>query len=116
MDLRAEFAINHAISGLGLDYESALELLKSYNDGMTQLERDERDRLITAVDNLISFAVSEEFQMYQELSDTEEEQEEDEELDIEEANNICHKYNYTYASVENGDIEYCMSIAAAWIS
>lgn len=115
MELRAEFAINHAIKGFGMDYESALELLRNFNTGLSKLDQDQRDRLVAAVDNLVDFAVAEEYQMFDSLpDDIDEEALEDEHL-LEEYEGICHKYNYTFANVENGDIEFAMSIAAMWV-
>ena len=67
MELRAEFAINHAIKGFGMDIEKALELIRNKNNGLSRLEREQRDILVAAIDNLIDFAVAQEFQMSQHL-------------------------------------------------
>lgn len=69
MTLRAEFALNHAIKGFGMDFEKALELLRNHNDGLTKLEKEQRNILVAALDNLVDFAVAEEFQMSENLPD-----------------------------------------------
>jgi len=111
MDLRFEFAFNHAIKGFGMDMEKALGLLRNKNNGLTRLEREQRDILVAALDNLIDFAVAEEFQMYEHLpancdiADP---------MDLEECEDVFWRYNHIYSKIENEDIEYAMKIAAAW--
>jgi hypothetical protein len=112
MDLRAEFAINHAIKGFGMDMETALELIRNHNDGLSKLEREQRDVLLAALDNLVDFAVAEEFQMMEDLP--EDYNPEDAEY-LEECEGICHKYNEIYAGIEDADIEYAMGVAAGWV-
>ena len=51
MTLRAEFALNHAIKGFGMDFEKALELLRNHNDGLTKLEKEQRDRKSTRLNS-----------------------------------------------------------------
>lgn len=117
-ELRAELAINHAFKGMNLDVDEALMLLKNMDDdNLTQHDKDVRDRVIAAVNNLIDFAVCEEYQLYQEVL----EEYGDSEIDFnseeyEELEALCEKYNDTYAAIENSDIEYAMGIAARWIS
>lgn len=112
MTLRAEFAFNHAIKGFGMDFEKALELLRNHNDGLTKLEKEQRNILVAALDNLVDFAVAEEFQMLENLPDN---FNIDNEADLTEAENVFHRYNSIYANIENEDIEYAMGIAAGWI-
>ena len=45
---RQEFALNHAIKGFGMDFEKALELLRNHNDGLTKLEKEQRNILVAA--------------------------------------------------------------------
>lgn len=105
MSLRSDFAIRHAFDGFGIDYDMALELLRNTDDGLTEQDKARRDIVVAAVDNLIDFAVAEEYQMMLEyLEDEYQEDEDDEE--------IFAKYNDRYALVENQDIEYAMLIAA----
>ena len=90
MTLRAEFALNHAIKGFGMDFEKALELLRNHNDGLTKLEKEQRNILVAALDNLVDFAVAEEFQMSENLPDN---FNITNEVDLAEAENIFHRYN-----------------------
>lgn len=113
MSLRADFAFHHAVKGFGMDFEKALELLRSHNTGLSKLEQEQRDILVAALDNIIDFAVAEEFQMSDNLPD-------DIDLDNDEAIDDCdaifERYNITYSNIENDDIEYAMGVAAGWLS
>lgn len=122
-ELRADFAITHAFSGFEIDPEYALSLLKSKGDeNLTQDDKEKRDRLIAAVDNLIEFATCEEYQLYKDVInhdpdfdfETDNFDTDDEEL-VGEYEELCAKYNKVYAAVENDDIEYAMLIALRWI-
>lgn len=113
MSLRAEFAFNHAIKGFGMDFEKALELLRNHNDGLSKQEKEQRDILVAALDNLVDFAVAEEFQMSESLPD--EIDLEDEEC-LEVCDTVCERYNDIYAGIENGDIEYALGVAAGWLT
>lgn len=116
-ELRTELAFKHVLDGLGVDYDEAVILLQSANDdNLTQYDKDLRDRLTAAIQNLIDFSVCEEYQLYDEAI----EMPGDGELDFnsddyEELLAICEKYNDTYAAIENSDIEYAGKIAAMWI-
>lgn len=112
MDLRAEFALHHAIQGFDMDFEKALALIRGYNNGLSGLEREQRDVLVAALDNLVDFAVAEEFQMMQALP---EDVDLDDEEDVAACEDVCRRYNQTYAGVENEDIKYAMGIAAGWV-
>ena len=109
MALRADFAIHHALNGFGLEYDTALDLLRTAEDGLTAAEKAKRNVIVAAVDNLVDFAVAEEYQMALELPEFEAELEED---DLEEVMAIFAKYNDRYALIENQDAEYAMIIAA----
>lgn len=125
MELRADLAISHAFKGFEVDEEEALLLLKNLSDNnLTQHDKDKRDRLVAAVNNLIEFAVCEEYQVTQQaeqIYETHKEDDEDYEIDFNDQvdmldyDAICDLYNDTYASVENADIEYAMGIAYKWI-
>lgn len=107
--LRASFLINSALEGLRIDFDSALELLKAKGVYLTQREELERDTLIAAFDNLIDFAVAQQFAMMQELPD---------ELDLMEMESyeaICQKYNETYAEIENAQVLHAGMMAAFWM-
>lgn len=112
MELRATFAIHHAIRGFGMDYEKALEIVRNYKENLSDEEKEQRIILVAAIDNLVDFAVAEEYQMVEELPDIDEDPNEEE---LEELLDICYKYNFRYANVENMDIEYAMIVAAGLV-
>lgn len=132
MSLRARHLLLHAFDGFGISFEEALKLLRNKKD-LSELDASRRNVIVAAVDNLIDFAVAEEYQMLvdthnadifqssdeEEENDDEEEEEieepeieEDEELDEDEVMAIFMKYNKRYALVENKDVEYAMIMAA----
>lgn len=116
MKARADFAVRHAFDGFGISYDDAFQLLKNADD-LSDEQRVQRDILVAAVDNLVDFAVAEEYHLaeevleYDELEELEEDSEEYADL-LEILFGICHKYNNRYAYVENMDIEYAMIVAA----
>ena len=116
-ELRAELAIHHAFRGLNLDVEEALMLLKNKDDSnLTQHDKDLRDRIVAAVNNLIDFAVCEEYQLYEEvLEECGEDEVDFNSEEYEELEGLCSKYNDTYAAIENADIEYALGVALRWI-
>lgn len=109
MDLRADFLIQHALSGFDIDYDEALEMLRNA-DGLTDEQSAKRNVIVAAVDNLIDFAVAEEYQMARELPSLD-----DDEYDEDDYEEIFERYNKRYAEVENSDAEYAMIIAAGLI-
>lgn len=113
MALRADFAIHHALNGFGLEYDTALELLRTAEDGLTEIDKAKRNVVVAAIDNLVDFAVAEEYQMALELPEIEEELEEEE---LEGIMALFAKYNDRYALIENQDAEYAMIIAAQLIA
>lgn len=125
MELRADLAISHAFRGFNIDENEALLLLKNLDDNnLTQQDKDKRDRLVAAVNNLIDFAVCEEYQVAKQATqmyDAHTEYEENYDIDFNDPADmadydaICALYNDNYASVENADIEYAMGIAYKWI-
>lgn len=118
MDLRSEFLIHHAIRGFGMEVEDALELIRSKDIELSDKEEEKKNIIIAAIDNMIDFAVAEEFQMSEELPeelpDDVDEDSEEYYLFLEECESVCKKYNKIYADVENADVFYAMSIAAIW--
>ncbi len=121
MELRVQYAIEHAIDGFQMDKDEALQLLRSTHDeNLTQGDIDKRDRLVAAVSNLIEFSVCEEYQMYQEVLEHNPNIYEDgvdfsDDDEMQPYYDICKKYNETYASVENQDVTYAMHIAYSWL-
>ena len=61
--LRAEFAIRHAIRGFGMEYDMALELARNYDGELTGEEKAQREIIVAAFDNLVDFAVAQEYQI-----------------------------------------------------
>ena len=110
MNLRADFLIQHALSGFDIDYDEALEMLRNA-EGLNDGQSAKRNIIVAAVDNLIDFAVAEEYQMARELPSFD-----DEEFDEDDYEEIFEKYNKRYAEVENSDAEYAMIIAAGLIN
>lgn len=109
MDLRADFLIQHALSGFDMGYDEALEILRNA-DGLTDEQVAKRNIIVAAVDNLIDFAVAEEYQMARELPSLD-----DDEYDEDDYEEVFERYNKRYAEVENSDAEYAMIIAAGLV-
>ncbi len=109
MGLRADFLIQHALSGFDIDYDEALEMLRNA-DGLTDEQAARRNIIVAAVDNLIDFAVAEEYQMARELPELD-----DDEYDEDDYEEVFERYNKRYAEVENSDAEYAMIIAAGLV-
>ena len=88
--LRASFLIDRVLTGLRMDFDKAFDLLKNFNSSLTDRERQERDILVAAIENLVDFAVAEEFQMINELP---------EELDIEDMEEYEETVSYTHLTL-----------------
>lgn len=117
MEARADFAIRHAFEGFGITYEEAMKIIQNA-DGLTDEQKEQRDILVAAIDNLVDFSVAEEYHVADDMSEyTDELEELDEDSDEYEElmailYSICEKYNKRYAYVENMDIEYAMIMAS----
>ncbi len=106
---RAAALIDRALSGLGIEFERAIALLRSSNNDLTERDEMERERLVAAFDNLIEFATAQEYAMIQELPDK---------LDLSDMvlyERICEKYNDHYASVEDEQVYHAACMAAFWM-
>lgn len=116
-ELRTEIAFSYVLEGLGVDFDTAKSLLMSGEDNnLTQYDKDLRDRLKAAIQNLIDFSVCEEYQLFDETLETLGDDEIDYNSDeYEELLMICKKYNDTYSVIENADIAYAGTMAARWI-
>lgn len=109
ISLRASFLIGRALQGLRIDLDRALDILWNYNAFTTERERQQSAILVAAIDNLVDFAVAEEFAMMQELPG---------ELDyseLEEYESVCGQYNLTYAREENSTVLFAAEMAAWWL-
>lgn len=107
--LRASFLIERVVTGLRMNFDKALGLLKNQNDSTSGKERKERKILLAAIDNLVDFAAHEEISMLGELpkeriSDG-----------IDAWESIFKKYNLTYAGEENGSVLHAALIAGCWL-
>lgn len=112
MDLRAQQLIRRALQGFGMSLEEALELLQSSEEGLGRVDKEKRIAIHAAIDNLVDFAVAEEYQMVDDLNFDEENSTEE---DDEEALKVFKTYNQRYAKVENEDVEYAMIVAAGLV-
>lgn len=117
MDARADIAIRRACAGFGLDFEEVLRLIRN-TDELNSEQMAQRNIILAAVDNLVDFAVAEEYQMADdmaELAETltdEDEDEMDEEYWLDFYFPVFSKFHERYMCTENVDIEYAMIIAA----
>lgn len=112
MSLRAQQMIERALKGFGITLEEALELLQSSEKGLSRVDKEKRISIHAAIDNLVDFAVAEEYQMADDLSFEEGPTEDDEK----EALKIFKTYNERYAKIENEDAEYAMIVAAGLVA
>lgn len=94
------------LEGLKLDFDRALDLLRNRNEFTALKEKEQRDILVAAIDNLVDFAAAEEFTMLDELS---------EETDEGRQEEICKKYNLYHAEAENDEVLRAAGIAGWWI-
>ena len=108
--LRASFLIDCALTGLRIDFDKALDLLRNHNTFVSDRERQQRDILVAAIDNLVDFAAAEEMEMMDVLPESRTTE------DMEECLFICQKYNEIFARRENDDVLYAATIAAWWIN
>lgn len=108
--LRASFLIDKALTGLRIDLDRALEILRNHNDFTTERERLQRDILIAAIDNLVDFAAAEEYAMFKDIPGTVDER------DMETYGEICRRYNFIYAERENSQVLFAASMAAWWLT
>jgi hypothetical protein len=107
---RSAFLVERVLDGMRLDFDEALSLLRNHNDFTTAADRQRRDILVAAIENLVDFAAAEEYSMLLELP---------EELDescFGDYERICERYNLVWATQENGDVLHAAKMAAWWIT
>ncbi len=112
--LRAKFGIDAALKGFEIDYETAIELLNSDEAKLTDEQKKRRDVLMAAFDNIIDFAVAEEYQMIEDVEDMVGELEwgmDLEEGELDGITGIFKRYNLNYLTIEDGDIGHAMHVA-----
>lgn len=108
--LRTASLYSRVLEGLHMDFDRALELLRNHNEFTTLQEKEQRDILVAAIENLVEFAAAEEYAM---MTGVLEQSENEEPEDYE---GICEKYNLTYADTENEQVLYAAGIAGWWIN
>lgn len=115
--LRAEQAIQYACDGFGMTREEAIALLTS-TEIQSELNQAKQRILAAAFENLVDFAVAEEYQMVSDLPESEDDEDEEElnEGEMEEYLSIFRTYNHRYAKTENSDVEYAMMVAAGLVA
>ena len=120
-ELRTEIAMEYAFDGMKLTKEKALLLLRNLDDyNLTKFEKEQRDRLVAALNNISEFSTCAEYQLFEDAKRlhpnfTGNDIDFDDEELMDEYESLCELYNDTYASVEHNDIEYAMAMALAWI-
>lgn len=116
MELRADFLVRHAIDGFGMSWEDMLELLEKDAQQLGKEEQEQVFIIRAAIDNLVDFAVVEEYQLAEDVKETVEEVDEMSEDELDEVLlSLNKRYNYVYANVENSDACHAMVVAAAWM-
>lgn len=108
--LRTASLYSRILEGLKIDFDTALGLLRNHNDFTTLQEKEQRDILVAAIENLVDFAAAEQYAMMNDTWETAGD------ADSEDYEKICEKYNLTYAETENEQALYAASIAGWWIN
>lgn len=103
--LRTASLYSRVLEGLRMDFDRALELLRNHNEFTTLQDKELRDILVAAIDNLVDFAAAEEYAMMNEVSES----------GNEDYEGICEKFNLTYAETENEQVRYAAGMAGWWI-
>jgi hypothetical protein len=108
--LRTASLYSSVLEGLKIDFDRALELLRNHNDFTTLQEKEERDILVAAIKNLVEFAAAQEYAMMKDV------REHSQDEGFEDYEEICEKYNLTYAETENEQVLFAAGIAGWWIN
>lgn len=114
MEERALQILNYAFAGYGITLDEAIEKIRNTKEGiLTEKQLQEREMFLNVIDNLVEFAVLEEYQMLQQLAE-----DADESDDYDEFFELCQgtseQFNKQYAAIENADSWYAMGVALAW--
>lgn len=108
--LRTASLYSRILEGLKIDFDTALGLLRNHNDYTTLQEKEQRDILVAAIENVADFAAAEQHAMMNDILEAVDD------ADSEDYENICEKYNLTYAETENEQALYAAGIAGWWIN
>lgn len=112
-ELRADALIDRVHRGLNLSADEVRTRLIKATPFLTDREKEERDILIAAYDNLVEFAVAQQYAMVCDLPEPDKDYLS--EADIEEYEETFSKYNSVYASQENQDVFHAAGIAFWWL-
>lgn len=110
ISLRTASLYSRILEGLNMSFDHALSLLRNHNDFTSLRDKEERDILVAAIENLVEFAAAEEYAMMNEVM---EQPEIEESEDYEE---VCEKYNLRYADTENEQVLYAAGMAGWWMN
>lgn len=131
--LRANCMIEKAVSQFNMSVEEAIQMIKTEDDGfLTQNERDKKNRLVIALDNIIEFCTCAEYQAMKEVEEIYEEDDIDfDDIDLEDMPDdeeedddenplmpywrVNKRYNGTYRNVEEADAAYAMLMCDRWL-
>lgn len=108
--LRTASLYSRVLEGLHMDFDRALELLRNHNDFTTLQEKEERDILVAAIDNLVEFAAAQQYSMMNDI------QESSKEEGFEDYEGVCEKYNLMYAQREDEQVMFAACMAGWWIT
>lgn len=114
-EIRSDALIDRVLVGLNLTLGEARHKLKMANSELSEKDREERDILVAAFDNMIDFAVAQQFSMMAALEHTETD-DIFSEADILEYETVFEKFNLKYAYQENQDVKYSAAVAYWWLS
>lgn len=107
-EVRFKYLINIVSDELLLSYEYAMDIIReNINKGFDDITDDRAKVLLSAMENLLSFSVCEQYKMIQDMP---------EELDIDDEStlSVFYKYNGIYAFAENNVVEQAALIALTW--
>jgi hypothetical protein len=108
--LRTASLYSRVLEGLHMDFDRALELLCNHNDFTTLQEKEERDILVAAIDNLVEFAAAQQYSMMNDILESSKEE------GFDDYEGVCEKYNLMYAQREDEQVLFAASMAGWWIT
>lgn len=115
--LRSRVGLEAAAKGFETDVTEIIDLINKAPEELSDELKKRRDVVLAAFENIIEFAVAEEYQMIEDMNEYLDEDlefgDELEEGDEEELYAIFRKYGLTYRDVEDEDIEHAMKMALA---
>jgi len=113
MKLRAFGVANAGFQGYGKSLKETIKYLNNQEVAMlTYDEMQERAMLVSVLDNLLSFGIASQFQLFQKLDDIASELD-DAEFEDAFVGNI-NLQNNVYANVEDADAYFAMAMALGW--